>query len=233
MNSQILFIIIIIVGALFLVGSFFGLIALFNFKANRISRPLGGNIQPAALIEEKEPENTTRVLTQPPSISASSATAPKNTIFSYKQMLWPLVILAFSLVICLIFFPQLPESIIYRFGKDGSPLDATSPALAISLFILFQMILAFNGWLLGFIFYRFAHSASISPQYSNKIKNIALLSANMVILPMITAAFIVTNIFSYNISGIHLMDTGLFIITMIIGGFVIAFRLIQIARCKS
>ena len=165
-------------------------------------------------------------------------TTNKNTAssltFHWKYMLLPAVILLLSIVLVAIFYPQLTDEVAYRFNLDGSPRSWLSREM-ITLFMLIpQLLLVLIASAIAWGISKLSRSSG-QPVSALKPEKLILIMGNMVALPQIVLAFVMLDIFSYNVSSSHLMPIWLFaLIIMAIGGVIIAISFIQaIKRSRS
>jgi len=228
MDDTILLIIIIVVGAVFVFGSFFGLILLFKYKSARYQKTQpAGTVPPVTASREAgaagAPEESR--------VECSPGPAGSQNRFTFSNVALSAGIALVSLVITLVFLPQLPEELAFRFSAGGTPVSY-APANTVMFFSLFlQAFFLGLGWATGKLVFKMFLAARPSPAAMPKGKSLATLCANMVALPQVILAFLTSDAFSYNVSGVHLMPAWLFIvIAMLAGGVIIAGYFVKIMR---
>jgi len=230
MNDSILLIIIVVVGAVFVFGSFFGLILLFRYKS--------AQYQKAKAIEDSPPDTRRRDADTAPEPDKSPVECGQEPVdskycFTFKNMALSAAVALISLVITLIFLPQLPDELAYRFSSIGEPVNWASANTVILVSLFLQALFLGLGWLTGKLVFRMLLATRPLAATIKKGLNLAVVCSNMVALPQVILAFLAADIFSYNVSGVHLMPAWLFIvITMIAGGIIIALNFIKIMRLE-
>ncbi|MBN1369123.1 MAG: DUF1648 domain-containing protein [Dehalococcoidaceae bacterium] len=230
MNDDILLIIILVVGAVFVFGSFFGLILLFKYKS--------GQYQKTKAAENSHPGTRRRDADTAPKTDESPVESGQEPVdskyrFSLKNMSPSSAVALISLVIALVFLPQLPEDLAFRFTSHGEPVNWASANAVILVSLVLQAIFLGLGWLTGKLVFKMLLATSPSAATFKKGLNLAILCSNMVALPQVILAFLAADIFSYNVSGVHLMPAWLFIIiAMVAGGIIIAFYFAKIMRLE-
>jgi hypothetical protein len=231
MNLNALVLIIIVLSALFIIGSFLGLLLLFYFKTRKASVITSNG-------ESTQSTEVTQTTDIQVGVDKQQQISPNNVDsgvarFGIKEVSVPLIILLISIVISLVFWPQLPPELAFRFGPSGIPVSYADSLIVAVLCLGFQAFIITGGWLIGFTIIRIAGSLFVMNRANIRTRRIALLVANMVILPQIIVAFIMADIFSFNVSGIHLMPLWTFtIIVMVIGAVAITFVLLRTLRRK-
>ncbi len=228
---------IIILAAILLVGGFIILVLLFNLKAGKHQQTQTNNI-------------TAKLTTKPP--NAASDAAPPEFValpqtetgqqvkhnsrlpFSIKQVWFPFSIFAASCLIVLIFMPLLSGEMAFRFDTDGNPANWANTWVVVGVGLGLQSLLFIAGWFNGYTMNRVAYSNTATIEQSTKPRQVALVSANMVALPQIIIAFLMANMFTYNVSEIHLMPIWLFVISVLLaGGAVIIYKFIKIMKIEK
>lgn len=154
--------------------------------------------------------------------------------FRWKYILLPLAILLLSIVLASIFYPQLTDEVAYRFTLDGSPKSWLGREIIISLMLAPQFLLALTAAAITWGITKLGRSSG-QIESALKPERIILLMGNMVALPQIVLAFVMLDIFSYNVYGMHLIPVWLFaLIVMAIGGIILAIFFIRaIKRSRS
>ncbi|GEM_PF-800753 len=233
MDTSTFALIIIIFGAIFLIGGFFVLIIAFNYKAGHSLREKqkAENIRneppPEPLVDESATKN------QAASAEVSSSTINRGAVFGIKKIYFPLIILGFSIIATLIFLPQLSGELAYRFSSDGEPVSQGSAGLVISICLAAQAALILFGWLNGYVINRIGASTASSPIHRLKTHHVASTITNLVGLPQIIIAFMMIYFFSFNVSGVQLMPIWLFIAIVMLSGIIfIAYNFIKIMKLK-
>ena len=161
---------------------------------------------------------------------ANEKAAP-NLTFHWKYILLPVAILIISIILTLIFYPQLTDEVAYRFNPDGSAKSVLNREMIALFMLLPQFLLAFTSsaitWGVTKLNLPLGQAERIRPD------KILLLMGNMIALPQIVLAFVMLDIFSYNIYDIHLMPIWLFaLIIMIIGGIILTIFFIQTIKAS-
>lgn len=157
--------------------------------------------------------------------------AATRLAFHWKYILLPVVILLLSIILALIFYPQLTDEVAYRFNSDGSAKSWLSREM-ITLFMLMpQFLLALTAsaiiWGVTKLNLPLGQVERIKPE------KILLLMGNMIALPQIVLAFVMLDIFSYNIYDSHLMPIWLLaLIIMVIGGIILAIFFIRTIKAS-
>lgn len=152
--------------------------------------------------------------------------AAESLTFRWKYIMLPIIILALSIIVALIFYPQLTDEVAYRFNPDGSAKSWLSREMITLLMLAPQLLITLTAGAITWAITKLALSSgqmeAISPG------KIILLMGNMVALLQIVLGFVMLDIFSYNIYESHLMPIWLFaLIVMLAGGIVLAIFFIQ------
>ncbi len=162
----------------------------------------------------------------------ASKKAATRLTFQWKYILLPVAILLISIILALIFYPQLTDEVTYRFNPDGSAKSWLSREM-IALFMLVpQFLLALTASAITWG----VTKLSLPSGQAERIKpgKILLLMGNMIALPQIVLAFVMLDIFSYNIYDGHLMPIWLFaLIIMLIGGIILTIFFIRAIKPSS
>ena len=152
--------------------------------------------------------------------------AAESLTFRWKYILLPVAILLISIILALIFYPQLTDEVAYRFNPDGSVKSELGRGMITLLMLAPQLLLTLTAGAITWAITKLALSSgqmeTISPG------KIILLMGNMVALPQIVLGFVMLDIFSYNVYGMHLIPIWLFaLFVMVAGGIVLAVFFIQ------
>lgn len=225
----------IIAGGVALVAGFFGLVLLFNFKANQQTVR-----KQAARANLQTPQQPVKVDASPADEPEPSSAAPVSVTtqagkpgFGYSRIVFPLIVLAASMVLALIFLPQVTGELAFRFTANGNPLNSANRYLVTGFLIGAQVLLVAGGWLNGYFIYRVGASHGTTSLSGVKAAKTAVLSANMVALPQVILAFVLVYVYSFNVSGVHLMPVWLFVVlAMVTGSMIIIYNFVKITRLK-
>ena len=158
--------------------------------------------------------------------------AAKGLTFEWKYILLPVAILLISIILILIFYPQLSDEVAYRFNPDGSAKSWLSRQIFTLLMLLPQFLLT----LIASAIIWGAIKLSLPSKQIERIKpeKILLLMGNMIALPQIVLAFVMLDISSYNIYNSHLIPIWLFaLIIMVIGGIILTIFFIRAIKPSS
>jgi len=152
--------------------------------------------------------------------------AAESLTFRWKYIMLPIIILALSIILASIFYPQLTDEVAYRFNPDGSAKSELGRGMITLLMLAPQLLLTLTAGAITWAITKLALSSgqmeTISPG------RIILLMGNMVALPQIVLGFVMLDIFSYNVYDMHLIPIWLFaLIVMLAGGIVLAIFFIQ------
>ncbi len=152
--------------------------------------------------------------------------AAESLTFRWKYIMLPIIILTLSIILASIFYPQLTDEVAYRFNPDGSAKSELSRQIITLLMLAPQFLLTLTAGAITWATTKLARSSgqmeTISPG------RIILLMGNMVALPQIVLGFVMLDIFSYNVYGMHLIPIWLFaLIVMVAGGIVLAIFFIR------
>jgi len=191
--------VVIIVSLVFIIGLALGAVAIWYFLRRRQTT------------EVKKPDNKK---------------SAKGLTFQWKYILLPVAILLISIILALIFYPQLTEEVAYRFNADGSAKSWLSCEMIAVFMLLPQFLLTLTTsamiWGLTKINLTFVQGERIKPE------KILMLMGNMIALPQIVLTFVMLDVFSYNIYESHLMPIWLFaLIIMLIGGIILTIFFIR------
>lgn len=157
--------------------------------------------------------------------------AATSLTFHWKYILLPMAILLISIILALIFYPQLTDEVAYRFNPDGSAKSWLSREIFTLFMLVAQFLLALTAsaitWGVTKLSLQFGQVERIKPG------NILLLMGNIIALPQIVLAFVMLDIFSYNIYDSHLMPIWLFaLIIMVIGGIILTIFFIRTIKAS-
>ena len=159
-------------------------------------------------------------------------TAQAETMsFHWKYIMLPASVLLLSLALVAYFYHLLPAEVAWRFNPDGSADKWTSRG-AITIWMLgLQLLLSLAAGAITWGVTKLGQQASQATSVLIKPERIILLMGSMIALPQIVLGFVMADIFSYNIYGIHLMPIWLFaLIVMVVGGIILALFFIQAIR---
>ncbi len=147
----------------------------------------------------------------------AAAAAP----FRWRSVLWPLIILAISVVATAFFYNLLPERVGWRFAADGSADAFASRGTLIAILLVPQFVLAIGAAIIAFVISRIGTLMRAGPTPATAGAIISLMS-NMVALPQFILCFAMLDIFSYNAYQIHLLKLWVFaLLAMLVGGVVL------------
>ena len=157
----------------------------------------------------------------------ATQTPAKDLKFKWTYIALPAAILLLACILTAIYYPQLTEEVAYRFNIDGTPKSWFSRGAVTSIALIPQFILmplaAFIA--LGVIKLSRTSGQLVSGFSSEKL---VVFMCNLVALPQVVIGFVMLDIFSYNVSGSHLMPVWLFvIIAMALAGVILAVFIIQ------
>ncbi len=154
-----------------------------------------------------------------------------NLAFRWSYIILPVAILFISIVLAVVFIPQLPTELAYHFKRDGSADRWLSRSQIILAMLLPQLLLTLlavaTTWGVTKL------SARFRPAGKNAIKpeRIVRLMGNMVALPQIVLSFAMLDIFSYNAYQIHIMPLWIFaVIVMGVGGILLGIFFLRAVR---
>ena len=158
---------------------------------------------------------------------ARKTTATDEVFFRWKYIVLPLVILMLSIVLAAYSYHLMPSEVAYRFGTDGIPQGWFGRQSYLLLVILPQLLLALAAVVIIWSTSRLGRSFAQAASPVN-IERVVLIMGNMVVLPQIVLAFVMLDIFSYNVYSMHLVPIWLFtLIIMAIGGVILTVFFIQ------
>lgn len=157
-------------------------------------------------------------------------TAPAEGLtYRWKYIMLPLAVLALSIALAAYFYHQLPAEVAFRFNADGLPENWLSRQAVTGLMLGAQLLLVLlaGAITLGIV----KLSRSLEQVDRARAERVVLAMGNMVAPPQIVLAFVMVDIFSYNIYGSHLMPIWLFgLIIMAIGGIALTLFFISAIR---
>lgn len=160
----------------------------------------------------------------------SSLDDKKDTVeltFRSKFILLPLAILLLTTILTFIFYPQLTDSVAYRFNLNGSPESWMDQQGILLLALLPQIILFIMAVVMTWGTIRAGRSVG---QIASALKpeRLLMLMGNIMALPQIIFGFVILDVLIYNIYDNHLMPVWLFaLIIMIVGGIILTLFFIQ------
>ena len=109
--------------------------------------------------------------------------------FRWKYILLPLVFLLLSVVLLVVFYPQLDADVAFRFSTDGTPKSWLGRGTILALTLLPQLLFVISAFGIALIISRLGRSlnqmsSAFKPQY------LIILMSNMVLLPQIIFNYI-------------------------------------------
>ena len=147
--------------------------------------------------------------------------------FRWRYITLPLLLLLLSLVFAACSYHLMPAEVAYRFNIDGTPKSSLGLHYYMLLAILPQLLLALVAMAVTWGTSRMGRAFGWAGGTS-RLERVLLLMGNMVALPQIVLAFVILDIFSYNVYGTHLLPIWLFtLIIMAIGGIILTVFFIQ------
>jgi uncharacterized membrane protein len=153
--------------------------------------------------------------------------------FRWKYVLLPVAILFLTIILATSFYSFLPDNVAYRFNLDGLPKAWLGHELVTVLMLAPQFLLALAALGITLGATKLGHSGG-HIKSSVRVERILLLMGNMAALPQLVLSFVMMDIFSYNIYGIHLLPLWLFaLIVMVLGGVILAVFFIRAAKPSS
>ena len=152
--------------------------------------------------------------------------------FRIRYITLPAAVLLISVILVLIFYTRLPDTVAYRFLADGSPWKYVSRSTVLLWMLGPQFLFALAAALVAGSIIRMANrfiepdTAIINPE------RIILLMGNMPAMPQAIFLFAMLDIFSYNSYQVHLPPVWIFaVVIMVLGGIIIStfsFRAIRL-----
>lgn len=162
---------------------------------------------------------------------AKKTTTTENLAFHWKYIVLPVSVFLLALVLAAYFYHLLPAEVAYRFNPDDSPRGWLNREIIILLVLGPQLLLSLTAGAITWGTAKLGPQASQSAGDLIKPEKIILLMGNIIALPQIVLGFVMLDIFSYNVYGIHLMPIWLFaLIVMALGGVIMAIFFIQAMR---
>lgn len=152
----------------------------------------------------------------------NNRTQEKQSIgFRWKQIIFPAVILAISIILAAVFYGRLPESVGWTFRSDGSP-DRWANKGALVFWILGLQaffLLAASGIIKGIasIYNRYTDSDS-GPMNPGVMIGIM---GNMLVVPQVIIFFAMIDVFSYNSYQTHFLPLWLNALIVLLAGGII------------
>ncbi len=159
-------------------------------------------------------------------------TAPAETpSFHWKYVLLPASVLLLSLALVAYFYHLLPSEVAWRFNADGEA-NRWMGRSAITIWMLVpQLLLGLASGVITLGMIKIAQPASQMAGSLIKPPRMILAMGNMIAMPQIVLAFVMADIFSYNVYEVHLMPIWLFaLIVMAMGGIILAIFFISAIR---
>ena len=150
--------------------------------------------------------------------------------FRWRYILWPLIILAISVVATAFFYNRLPEQVGWRFAADGSADKFADRGALVAILLVPQVVLAFGAGIIALVASRIGTLMKAGPTPANAGAVISLMS-NMVALPQLVLCFAMLDIFLYNAYQIHLLKLWVFaVLAMLVGGIVLGVFFVRAMR---
>lgn len=168
--------------------------------------------------------------------AVSKASTEKNTpsdtmTFRWKYVLLPVSALLLSLALIAYFYHLLPAEVAWRFNADGEATKWMGRGTITVWLLIPQVLLSLTSVAIILGMLKLAQPAGQAADGSTKPPVIILVMGNMVVLPQLVLAFVMADIFSYNVYEAHLMPIWLFaLIVMIVGGIILAVFFISAIR---
>ena len=216
--------IILIGGAVIVFGGFFATFALFRFFSNKSRQPLAASPQEPKHAEENEigPDKP------------KSSQSPYTAYLGFKQMVPVLTIVAFCLILIVVFVSNLSLEPAFRFNSAGEPVNTAPASLIVRLSLIAQLLFLAIGWLVGKGVTSFINRLRMPESAGRQSQKVIAVAANMIALPQIIAAYISFDIFIYDTNNLHILPVWAFaLISMSIGGILICWRFYKIIRSKN
>ncbi len=150
--------------------------------------------------------------------------------FRWKYVLLPLIALALSVFLVIIFYGQLPGQVGYHFTSDGSPDRFLSRTIIMLILLLPQLILVFVAFLTTWGATKAIGSLG-QAQTTVDPGRILLIMGNMMSLPQFVLFFAMLDIFSYNAYGVHIIPIwASAILVMGVGAVALIYFFIRLRR---
>jgi hypothetical protein len=223
MNTTTL-IIVLIGSAIVVFGGFFGTFALFQYFAKKATGiPVNTPHQP----EQAKPEISSNQAEIKPRVTY-------KPYFGLKQILPVLSIGFICLVSALVFMSSLSPEPAFRFDSAGNPVSYGAKTSVVIISLIVQLIFIAISWSAGKIVTAFINRLGMPESSGQQSQKVISISANMIMLPQLIAAFISLDIFIYDIYKFHLLPVWAFAaITMVVGGILIIWRIRNIMRSNK
>lgn len=159
-------------------------------------------------------------------MTTDTKTAPAGTRtvvlkFRWQYILMPLIFSFISIALFIIFFWQLNPQVAYRFNAEGISISTASREM-LALFMLLPHLLfvVLAGGITSTIVKIGGSLEQISQAFNPE--RLLFFIGNIMAMPQIVFAFIMLDIFRYDINGSHLMPVWIFaVIVMVVGSFFI------------
>lgn len=163
---------------------------------------------------------------------SAEKTIPADTMtFHWKYVLLPVSILLLSLALIAYFYHLLPAEVAWRFNADGEATKWMGRSAIIIWLLVPQLLLGLTSGAVTLGMMKLAQQASQVAGSSTKPQMIIPVMGNMIVMPQLVLAFVMANIFSYNVYEARLMPIWLFaLIVMIVGGIILAIFFISAIR---
>lgn len=156
--------------------------------------------------------------------------AATGLTFRWKYISLPAIILLLSIVLVAIFYPQLTDEVAWRFDFDGSPKSWLNRGMLALLMLIPQFFLVLGASAIAWGMTKLGRSVG---QIEGPVKPERLIPvmSNMIALPQIVLAFVMLDVFIYNVFNNHLMPIWLFVlIIMVLAGIILTFFFIRTFR---
>ncbi len=157
-------------------------------------------------------------------------TAPAEGLtYRWKYIILPLAVLLLSISLAAYFYHLLPAEVAFRFNADGLPESWLSRQAVTALMLGAQLLLVLlaGAITLGIV----KLGRSLGQLDKARVERGVLAMGNMIAPLQIVLAFVMVDIFSYNIYGSHLMSIWLFaLIVMALGGIALTLFFIPTIR---
>ncbi len=165
-----------------------------------------------------------------PAHPTTTAAGTSTVSFRWRYILWPLIILALSVVATAVFYNLLPVQVGWRFAADGSADAFAARGTLVAILLVPQFVLTFGAAIVAFVISRVGTLMRAGPTPANAGAIIGLMG-NMLALPQLILFFAMMDIFSYNAYQIHLLKLWVFaLLAMLVGGVVLGVFFVRAVR---
>ncbi len=147
-------------------------------------------------------------------------TAPAEGLtYRWRYIILPLAVLLLSISLAAYFYHLLPAEVAFRFNTDGLPESWLSRQAVTALMLGAQLLLVLlaGAITLGIV----KLGRSLGQLDKARVERGVLAMGNMIAPLQIVLAFVMVDIFSYNIYGSHLMSIWLFALIVLVVGTII------------